>query len=505
MKNLGCGLLLWALSVCAVAQSLTSATPYDLTSTLGSPLSLPFRFDLSGRLSFRLAQGTATVFPVFTHAAWERQKYDFVPATSGLTADWTEAAPTVPRLRVRRHRVEGGLGIGAATKLLSGRLGLSLGLVPFKGASWESRAFKEPLDGRWSLPLDPLSWDDWSLGEGRDYQVYGGFTAALGVSMLGLEAAQIFRTTQQRWLLSLEKISSKHLRVRVRRDSWKKNGYVLGPAVANWERAALTYFDQERAYLLDMQDPAGPEALRALWAGRLDELQTSAATSEEGNVRAWNGTYRARYLGVPYIYGQNTARVELQSWETADGGRALGILNLQTRNKGVLREADPQVWTIVHDPQDGAMYFLAISQSIERGSVGVHEKLGHWMERLGLHMEWPSLSRKDFLDARLMFAVTTASWERWAKVDVRVESYQELCADVGLKCQNERTARKGVESWNRIRERRDVIRPLQMAEFLIRHPLLWGLLVIGSKDKITAEFMAHGDRWMPVQKILVTP
>jgi hypothetical protein len=505
MKNLVCGLLFWALSVCALAQSLTTTTPYDLTSTVGSPMSLPIRFDLMGRVSFLLGAMSSTVFPVFTQVGWERQRYDFVPAVAGLSSDWREADASVPRLQVRRHKVEGGLGLGVATKLLTGRLGLSLGLVPFKGASWESRVFKEPLDGRWSLPLDPLSWNDWSVGEGRDYQVFGGFTASLGVSVVGFNTGQVFRTIQQRWQLSLEKISSKHLRVRVRRDSWKKNGQVIGPLVANWERAALTYFDQERAYLLDMQDPAGPEALRALWAGRLDELQTSAAVSEEGSVRTWTGTYGARYLGVPYIYGQSTARVNLQSWETADGGRALGILNLQTRNNGILREADPQVWTIVHDPQDGAMYFLAIAQSIERGSMGVYEKLGRWMERLGLSMQWPALSKKDFLDARLMFAVSTASWKRWSKVDLQVASYQELCADVGLKCQKERTARKGIERWYEIREMREAIRPLQMAEFLIRHPLMWGMLVIGSKDKIKAEFMAHGDRWMPVQKILSTP
>lgn len=505
MKNLVLGLLLSAFSVCALAQSLTTTTPYDLTSTVGSPMSLPIRFDLAGRVSFLLGGVNSTVFPVFTQIAWEKQKYEFVPAVSGLLSDWREADATVPRLQVRRHKVEGGLGIGVATKLLTGRVGLSLGLVPFKGASWESRAFKEQPEGRWSLPLDHAAWEEWDIGEGRDYQVFGGFTASLGISVIGLNTGQIFRTTQERWQLSLEKISSRHMRVRIRRDSWKKNGHLIGPMVANWERAALKYFDQERAYLLDMQDPQGPEALRALWAGRLDELQTSAATSEEGSVRTWNGTYRARYLGIPYIYGQSTARVDLQSWETADGGRSLGILNLQTRNNGILREADPQVWTIVHDPADGAMYFLAISQSIERGSIGVHEKLGYWMERLGLNMQWPHLSKKDFLDARLMFAVTTAAWERWSKVDLQIAAYQELCADFRLKCQKERTARKGVKRWNEIREMRDEIRPLQMAEFLIRHPLMWGMLIIGSQDKLKAEFMAHGDRWMPVQKILSTP
>lgn len=505
MKNLLFSLIWLLTSAPAFTQSLTTTTPYDLTSTVGAPMSLPIRFDLSGRVSFLLGGINSTVFPVFTHAGWERQKYDFVPAVLGLMSDWKEADESVPRMQVRRHKVEGGLGIGAATKLLTGRVGLSLGLVPFKGASWESRVFKEPTDGRYALPLDLAAWEEWAIGEGRDYQVFGGFTASLGISALGLNTGQVFRTTQERWQLSMEKISSKHMRVRIRRDSWKKNGYLIGPIAANWEKAALTYFDQERAYLLDMLDPQGPEALRALWAGRLDELQTSAATSEEGSVRTWNGTYRARYLGVPYIYGQSTARVDLQSWETADGGRALGILNLQTRNNGILREADPQVWTIVHDPSDGAMYFLAISQSIERGSVGVHEKLGYWMERLGLNMDWPHLSKKDFLDARLMFAVTNAAWERWSKVDLEIASYQELCADFGLKCKKERTARKGIERWNEIREMRDEIRPLQMAEFLIRHPLMWGMLVVAGKDKIKAEFMAHGDRWMPVQKILSTP
>lgn len=498
-------LILSALSVCASAQTLTTSTPYDLTSTLGSPISLPFRFDLSGKVSFKLTADSSTVFPVFTHVGWERQKYEFIPAVSGLLPDWQEASDDVPRLKVRRHKIEGGVGIGAATKLLTGNLGLTLGLVPFKGASWESRAFREPRDGLWSLPLDHAAWDEWLIGEGRDYQVLGGFTASLGISALGLNTGKVFRTTQEQWQLSLEKISSRHLRVRIRRDSWKKSGFVVGPLVAHWEKAAMTYFDQERAYLLDMQDPAGPEALRALWAGRLDELQTSAATSEEGSVRTWNGTYRARYLGVPYIYGQSTARVELQSWETADGGRSLGILNIQKRNRGILREADPQVWTIVHDPADGAMYFLAISQSIERGSVGVYDKLGYWMERLGLNMQWPHLSEKDFLDARLMFAVTTAAWERWSRVELEVSAYQELCADFKLKCQKDRTARKGVKRWNEIRAMKDEVRPLQMAEFLIRHPLLWGMLVTGSRDRLKAEFMAHGSRWMPVQKILSTP
>jgi len=497
--------LIMALNRQAPAQSLTTETPYDLTSTMGTPFSLPIRFDLTGRVSLRLTQVNATVFPVFGHVAFERQRYEFIPALSGLKSDWQEADASVPRLKVQRFKVEGGVGPGAAMKLLSGSAGVSLGLVPFKGASWESRVFREPTRGRYSLPLERSDWDEWSIGEGRDYQVYGGLSVSLGLSLLGQTAAQVFRTTQERWTLSIEKVSSKHLRVRVRRDDWRKNGYVVGPLVANWERAALAYFDQERTYLLDMQSPLGREALKALWAGRLDQMQTAAAVQEEGQVRTWYGTYRARYLGVPYIFGQSTARVDINSWETADGGRALDVLNLQQRNHGLLREADPQVWTVVHDATDKTMYFLAISQSIKEGSRGVQKKLGFWMEGIGLELHWPTTRDRDFLDARLMFALPTKLWSKLGKIAIDTTAYQNACASFLLKCRKQSSAQKAIRRWDEIRQGQAAeFKPMQFAEFLIRHPVLWGLLLEMSGEVLNAEFMAHGEHWLPVQKILST-
>ncbi|MBY0515935.1 MAG: hypothetical protein K2P81_03430 [Bacteriovoracaceae bacterium] len=492
--------LIFALSFKAHAQVLTTTTPYDLTSTLGSPFSIPISFDLNGRIALKLNTGNATVFPIMAHFAWERQRYDFIPASVGMKHEWVEAPAETPHLYVYRQKLEAGLGIGAATKLLGGNLGFSLGLVPFKGSSWESRTFKEPSNGKFSLPLSVADWEEWSEGEGRDYQVMGGLTLSIGMTALGMNAANLFKTTQQRWSLSMEKVSSKHLRVRIRQDRWKKKGRILGPFFANWEKAVLDYFDSERSYLVDMTTDVGIEAVKSLWAGRLDELQSSAATQEEVGMRRWQGNYRSRYLGIPYVFGQSTARVELQSWEVEGEGRLLDILNMQVRNNGLLREADPQVWTVVSDPSDETVYFLAISQSLEKGSKGVREKLGRWMENVGLQMQWPEMNKKDFLDARLMFSVPMKSWNAWANELIPVEDYQKSCLEMNLKCQRERLAKKAIEGWSDIKEKSLLVK----SEYLIRHPVLWGLLVQKTKEKIVAEFLAHGSRFLPMQKSLST-
>lgn len=487
------------------AQVLTTATPYDLTSTLGSPISLPIRFDLAGRVSFKFAGTDATVFPLMTHAAWEFKRYSFYPAVLGVRNEWVEAGPSDRKLYVKRHRVEGGVGIGLATKFLTGNLGIAVGLVPFKGATWESRAFKKPQGGWFSLPLDPEAWDEWELGEGRDYQAFGGLTFSLGASVMGLNLAQVFTTAQSRWHLVLEKVSDIHLRIRIRQDRFKKIGRVYGPFVANWERAALTYFDRERSYLLDMSDPESFSALLELWKGRLDKLQASSATDAEEGIRRWEGSYQARYLGIPYVFGQASARVSLDSWEVAGVGRSLSILNMQTVNKGVLRESDPQVWTVIHDPSEATIFFLAISQSMERGSRGVRDRLGRWMEQMAILMDWPVLKDKDFLDARLMFAVKLSDWEEWLSLEPSQAEYQMVCATQNLKCRRDRLARKAIRRFAEIKNEPAEKRTMAMAEFLIRHPILWRQLIARAGDKLTAEFMAHGERFMPLQKILTTP
>lgn len=492
------------ISLSAAAQSLTSRTPYDQTGTLSAPTSVPMRFNLDGRMTMRFSDEVATTFPLMTQGAWEWQNYEFIPALVGSSEKWVEADASVPRLKVKRHRVEAGAGVGGALRLLSNQAAFSASLIPYKGGSFESRTFKKPSDGWFSLPLDATAWSEWSVAEGRDYQLYGGLSFTIGAAALGLNLAQVYTQKQSRWSLGLEKISPQYLRLRIRRDDWKKLGGSVGPLVSTWERAVMTYFDRERVYLLDMYDPAAFEGLRALWKGRLDELQSSAAVQEEESRRTWTGSYHARYLGIPFLWGTNTARVRLSGFEVAGVRRELGILNLQTTSKGVMRENDPQVWTVVHEPEGELFYFLALSQSLERGSMGVREKLGKWLDRIGVQLTWPRLSKKDFLDARLMFALPVSRLETWREQSIAVETYHRLCASRGLTCQSSQKAHKTIARWNELRALTGAHRLMQTAEFLIRHPLLWGLILSERSEQLTMEFMAHAERWLPVQKILTT-
>lgn len=491
-------------SLPAGAQSLTAKTPYDQTNTLSAPSSIPMRFTLDGRMTMRLSDEAATSFPLQTQGAWEWQTYQFVPALIGSSEHWVPADASVPRLKVKRHRVEAGAGIGGALRLLADQASLSASLVPYKGASFETRVFKKPSGGWFALPLDAASWEEWSVAEGRDYQVYGGLSFTVGAGALGMNLAQAFTQKQSRWSLGLEKISPQYLRLRVRLDDWKKVGASVGPLVSTWERAAMHYFDQERVYLLDMYDPAAFAALKALWGGRLDELQSSAAVQEEASSRTWTGSYQARYLGIPFLWGTNTARVRLSGFEVAGVRRELGILNLQTISKGVLRELDPQVWTVVHEPQGELLYILALSQSLERGSRGVWEKLGRWIQHIGADLAWPKLSNKDFLDARLMFSLPVARFEAWRQERIPLVAYQEACRAQNLTCQQAAKARKALARWDEVRGLTGAHRLMQTAEFLIRHPLLWHLLLTQRAERLTMEFMAHGERWLPVQKTLTT-
>jgi hypothetical protein len=45
---------------------------------------------------------------------------------------------------------------------------------------------------------------------------------------------------------------------------------------------------------------------------------------------------------------------------------------------------------------------------------------------------------------------------------------------------------------------------MQTAEFIVRHPLMWNLLLKLNGETLTVEFMAHGARWLPVQRVLTT-
>ena len=496
--------LLLGLHAVAFAQPLTTNTPYDLTSTLGAPISVPVRFDLTGRVSFKFSADAATSFPLQFHGAWEWQRYEFIPAVYGMNEDWVEAPSDLVRLQVKRHRVEGGAGVGSAVKLLSDTLGLSVALVPYKGASFETRAFKKPTRGWYSLPHERTDWDEWSVGEGRDYQVYGGITFSVGAAFYGVSLAQAQATKQSRWFLSLDKVSDQYMRLRIRMDNWKKVGTTIGPIVASWEAALLKYFDHERSYLVDMHNPEAYAAVLALFKGRLDELQTASAVQEEESERMWQGTYHARYLGIPFIYGQSTARVRLEGFEIAGSERQLGILNIQVTNKGVLREVDPQVWTVVHDVQDEMIYFLGLSQSLEKGSLGVKERFGRWMRDVGLNMQWPNVGKKDFLDARLMFALSVERWQRWSETAVEASQYQAACKLVKLTCQKLSKAKKAIKRWNEVRNSESKHRMMQTAEFIVRHPLMWNLLLKLNGETLTVEFMAHGARWMPVQRVLTT-
>jgi len=497
-------LVLCGLTLSSFAQPLTTTTPYDLTSTLGAPFSIPVRFDLTGRISFKFSADAATSFPLHVHGAWEWQNYRFVPAIVGMNEEWLPAELTTPLLRVRRQRVEGGAGAGHVFDLLGGHAGLAVSLVPFKGAQWESRTFRTPSKGIYSLPLSREDWDEWQLAEGRDYQVYGGLTFKAGLDGLGINFVQLVYTSQTRWSIFLEKLSPRYLRLRLRADDWKKRGRILGPVVASWESAALRYFDQERSYLVDMENPEAYLAIAALWAGRLEELQSSAAALEEVSARQWVGHYHQRYLGVPFVYGQAQARVSLEGIETGPEKREIRVLNIQTTNKGVLRESDPQVWTVLEDVDDEVLYFLALSQSKEEGSLGVKQRLGVWMERLGLLMDWPQLSKKDFLDARVMFAVSRQRFAGWLATEVDVEGYRQRCLSFRLTCQRLALAREAVARWNELRKAGSDRKELRLSEFLIRHPSFWAVLLAQKGEELTTEFMAHGERWLPVRRLVVT-
>ncbi|MFP5458661.1 MAG: hypothetical protein ACLGG7_08005 [Bacteriovoracia bacterium] len=144
------------ISLSAAAQSLTSRTPYDQTGTLSAPTSVPMRFNLDGRMTMRFSDEVATTFPLMTQGAWEWQNYEFIPALVGSSEKWVEADASVPRLKVKRHRVEAGAGVGGALRLLSNQAAFSASLIPYKGGSFESRTFKKPSDGWFSLPLDAI-------------------------------------------------------------------------------------------------------------------------------------------------------------------------------------------------------------------------------------------------------------------------------------------------------------------------------------------------------------
>lgn len=494
--------LLLFFSLNLSAQVLTSETPYDLTATLAKPFSLPLQFDLKGRLSLSLGSGASTVIPIYGHGGWNWQNYEFIPFVHGLTDDWVEAGPEIRKMKVKQHRVEIGAGIGIAQKLLFGQLAFTAGLVPYKGASFETRVFKKPSRGWWALPLSHEEWAEWEVGEGRDYEMYGGMTFLAGVSLSFVMDAQVYRTSQERWSLSLEKLSDRILRIKVRQDTWKKRGRIFGPAVATFDKAAVEYFDMERSYLLDMLHPQGPEILKSIWKGRLIELQSSVASREDEASNRWLGEFRSRYLGIPFIYGRTNSRVELESWDVDRENRLIHVLNLQQENNGVIRNRDPQVWTVVHDPRSDKLIFLALSQSIDRGMKGVKRELGTWLDRMGFKLSWPERGLEDFMDARLVFSFKLESLLKLLEHSPELSDYQTNCVTYKLSCKRLSKARKTLRDWDKLRDQGDEFKPVQVAEYLIKHPLLWGMLLHRMEENLRAEFIAHSQRYMPMQKNL---
>ncbi len=487
------------------AQVLTSNTPYDLTSTLAKPTSLPINFDLKGRIALSLGSGATTVFPVYGHGGWNWYNYEFIPFVDGLTDDWVEAGPEVRKMKVKQHRVEVGAGIGVAQKFLFGNLAFNAALVPYKGASFETRVFKKPSRGWWALPLNHEEWAEWEVGEGRDYEMYGGMTFLAGVSLSVIMDAKIYRTSQERWSLSLEKLSDRYLRIKVRQDTWRKRGRVFGPAIATFDKAAVEYFDMERSYLLDMLHPNGPEVLKSIWKGRLVELQASEASREDESSSRWLGEFKSRYLGIPFIYGRTNSRVELESWDVDRDNRLIHVLNIQQENNGIVRNRDPQVWTVVHDPRSDKLIFLALSQSIDRGMQGVKRNLGTWLDRMGFDLAWPDKGLEDFMDARLVFSFKLESLYKLLEHTPNVKEYQNNCVSYKLSCKRLAKARKTLRGWDIIRDQADGPKPVMVAEYLIKHPLLWGMLLHTIEESLAAEFIAHSQRYMPMQKNLLSP
>ena len=73
-----------------------------------------------------------------------------------------------------------------------------------------------------------------------------------------------------------------------------------------------------------------------------------------------------------------------------------------------------------------------------------------------------------------------------------------------LTCRRIAKARRTIRGWDKLRDVDTEAKPVEMAEYLIKHPLLWGMLLSSAEESIKAEFMAHSQRYLPMQKNLLT-
>lgn len=178
------------------------------------------------------------------------------------------------------------------------------------------------------------------------------------------------------------------------------------------------------------------------------------------------------------------------------------MLNLQQENNGVIRNRDPQVWTVVHDPRSDKLIFLALSQSIDRGMKGVKRELGSWLDRMGFKLAWPERGFEDFMDARLVFSFKLESLLKLLEHRPQLSDYQTNCVAFKLSCKRLSEARKTLREWDKLRDQGPEFKPVQVAEYLIKHPLLWGMLLPLIDENLRAEFIAHSQRYMPMQKNL---
>lgn len=428
---------------------------------------LPFQIGLDGNVEFfKDHPAESFVFSPIFQVGFQWKKARFNPPLR--TERFSLEANPVPSewLEIYRRRVSGGAGIGVLL-----RKGLSLGLIPFKGAK-QRLVRKVPVDTKApSLSLLPKKLSEvksWEIGDQGSFETFGGIQAEIAATTGLIDFASVGLQLQSEFLIQIKKISSTEISLGIYEGNSKHRELSLGPLVANYSLANFSGKRFGAEFVLDLDRDANLYS-RAL-AGDLRHLQESLP--HRAQRLSFYGSSRTLFIGIPELIGKNIRKGVLN---TDDDGELTSLYFNSNKNDGIfLPRRDIHRFTFLSEKE--TVFFWASDLSKAKGKI-LDKYFVSLGRRLGLkdfNVEIPKDAKYGNVMTQLGISLKNEDLPRLKSIDFEVleANYQDRCEDHRLNCRKEGRRRKILRKLTGLLKEKEVALRKGLGTLLMKNPSL---------------------------------
>lgn len=488
----------------AMSQELEDIRFIETSDSINTPFSLPIDIDMSGRISILKdnIQGRFSLNPL-AQFNYSRTTINYVAPIISKQFELVEPLSHNKWIEVKTKKLE--VGIGPSTELAET---LSLGLTVYRGAMQTTVKFKtqkeevkEKFSLKFTMPKRLSEMEEWSDRDLGVYQTYGGVQAhaSLGIGMVNIGSGSF--AIQNKFLVSVKKLSSSLVEVKISEEGLKKRQITLGPIPARIYSTGYKGKIFSSTFVFDMSLAEHHELYRLAIKGRLDKLQDKLPADKQ--KIEWKGDESSYYAGIPWVVGKSQTEGHYDmEFDEEDSEVEL----VRTENKGLLLPLRNHT-RIVWNRNDVMTLFWSSEMKKAKGAT-LEKKFFSIGRTMGIEGfdDRPELNAKlgsSITQIGLGFTRSDIEKLTMNKVSELESALKERCETQQLSCRKDKKLRKLVENVQRIIKLPWLKKRSELGLLITKEPVIVYGLTKALKLKKEVFFKFLSENYQSIQGVTV--